>query len=78
MQIEKLVQISKQAPQSRVVLMPDNDEEGEVGFKELLWELASRELNVRLAWSKTSRGGKFAGMQPEEIKDDDPDENRMP
>jgi hypothetical protein len=28
--------------------MPDNDEEGEAGFKDLLWHLASRSLDVRL------------------------------
>jgi hypothetical protein len=32
-----------------------------------LWKLASRSLDVRLAWSSTSYGGKFAGMQPEEV-----------
>lgn len=68
-QIDKLDRLARTASQSRLILMPDNDEEGEASFKDLLWRLASRDLDVRLAWSRTSHGGKFAGMQPEEIDD---------
>ncbi len=70
-QIAKLDQLARKASQSRLTLMPDNDEEGEAGFKDLLWHLASHGLDVRLAWSRTSHYGKFAGMQPEEMGEEE-------
>jgi len=69
-QIEKLEQISRSATQGKITLMPDNDQEGEAGFKELLWEFASRGLNTRLAWSSTSHNGKFTGLTPEDVDDE--------
>lgn len=70
-QIEKLVQFARQAALGRVVLMPDNDDEGIAGFKELLWELSERGLDVRLAWSRKSHGGRFDGKQPEDLTEDE-------
>ena len=70
-QIEKLDHFARRAGQGRVVLFPDNDDEGEAGFKELLWALAERGLDVRLGWSRRSHAGQFDGRQPEEIAEDD-------
>ncbi len=39
-QIEKLVRFAQKAAHGRIVLLPDNDPEGEAGFKELLWRLS--------------------------------------
>ncbi|MCA9076552.1 MAG: toprim domain-containing protein [Planctomycetaceae bacterium] len=66
-QIAKIVRIAQRASQGRVILMPDNDEEGESGAQDLLWELASQGLTVKLAWSRTSHDGRFNGMQPENL-----------
>ena len=67
-QVAKIVKFAKKVAGGRVVLMPDCDEDGEVGFKELLWQLAERDLSVRLAWSSRTEDGKFAGRQPESIQ----------
>jgi len=67
-QLDKLETIARGACNGRLLLMPDNDPEGEAGAKDLLWHLASRGLTVHLAWSRTSHGGKFEGMQPEDLR----------
>ncbi|MEZ6148426.1 MAG: toprim domain-containing protein, partial [Planctomycetaceae bacterium] len=69
-QISKIVGIAKRASQGQVILMPDNDEEGETGFQDLLWQLASQGLLVQLAWSRTSHNGRFNGLQPEHLTDE--------
>lgn len=69
-QIQKLEKIAKSASQGKITLMPDNDEEGEAGFKELLWKLAEHGLETRLAWSRESHGGKFNELTPEEITEE--------
>ena len=69
-QISKIVRIANRASQGRVILMPDNDEEGETGFQDLLWQLASQGLSVRLAWSRTSHDGRYGGLQPEHLTDE--------
>lgn len=66
-QIDKIVRIARKASHSRVILMPDNDEEGESGAKDLLWQLASRGLSPVLAWTRTSHEGRFNGLQPEDL-----------
>ena len=60
-QLDKLERYARSAPLERIVLLPDNDDEGESGFKDLLWSLAERGLDVRLAWSRRSHGGQFDG-----------------
>lgn len=70
-QIDKIERFARQAACGRVVLLPDNDEEGESGCKELLWSLAELGLNVRLAWSRKSHGGSFDGRQPEDLTEDE-------
>ena len=69
-QIEKLERFARSAGQDRIVLLPDNDDDGEAGFKELLWALAERGLDVRLGWSRRSHDGRFEGLQPEQLSDD--------
>ncbi len=66
-QIEKIVRISNRASLGRVILMPDNDEEGETGAKELAWALASQGLKLQLAWSRQSHDGRYGGLQPEDL-----------
>ncbi len=67
-QVEKIARFAKRLASGRVVLMPDNDAEGEDGFKELLWQLNQCEgVSVRLAWSRTMFVGAFAGRQPESL-----------
>ena len=51
--------------------MPDNDKEGEAGFKELLWDLVDSKLQVQLVWSRTRFDAVFNGMQPENIGKND-------
>ncbi len=70
-QLEKLTRFARAAANGRIVLLPDNDDEGETGFKELLWSLAERGLDVRLAWSRRSHGGQFNGRQPEDLTPED-------
>ena len=67
-QVDKIARFAKRLAAGRVVLMPDNDAEGEEGFKELLWRLNQCEgVTVRLAWSSGMFGGAFAGRQPESL-----------
>lgn len=64
-QIDKLERIARQTSKGRITLLPDNDEEGEAGFQELLWSLSDRQLDVRLGWSRIRGNGKYDGLQPE-------------
>ena len=48
-QIEMLTKFARQVANNRVMLFPDQDEEGTAGFKDLLWSLAERKLAVSLA-----------------------------
>jgi hypothetical protein len=70
-QIAKIVRFAREAAESRVLLLPDCDRQGEEGFRELLWQLNEVRLSVRLGWSSSMFGGEFAGRQPEQISDDD-------
>jgi len=66
-QIEKIVRFANQAGGNRVLLMPDCDDEGEAGFKELLWKLAERRVEVQLGCTSSTHEGRFAGKQPEDL-----------
>lgn len=70
-QVEKLVRFAQQAADNRITLFPDCDEAGETGFKALLWQLAERQLEVRLGWSRQMFGGQFADRQPEDLSESD-------
>lgn len=77
-QVDKIERFARGAAFGRVVLMPDNDDEGEAGFKDLLWMLAERGLDVRLAWSRQSHDGRFDGQQPEDMTDHDWNNTLLP
>ncbi len=67
-QIEKLSRFARKTANGRIVLLPDNDPEGEEGFKELLWRLSQRDgIKVKLGWSSAMFGGAFAGREPESL-----------
>ena len=66
-QIAKIIRFVRQATSGRVWLMPDNDEEGESGAKDLLWHLYEAGLHPTLAWSRQMFSGIFNGKQPENI-----------
>jgi 5S rRNA maturation endonuclease (ribonuclease M5) len=66
-QVQKIVRYAKRAANGRVLLLPDTDEEGESGFRELTWRLLEEGITVRLGWSHAMLGGKFADRQPEQL-----------
>ena len=66
-QIQTLVRFAQQAANNRITLFPDCDEEGEAGFKELLWKLAEQRLHIQLACSSHIFDGHFKGKQPENL-----------
>lgn len=66
-QVNKIKRFADSAARGRVMLLPDNDEEGEVGFKDLLWDLIDAGLRVRLGWSRSYKSGAYDGMQPEQL-----------
>jgi 5S rRNA maturation endonuclease (ribonuclease M5) len=66
-QLEKLTRFARQLTNNRIRLLPDCDEEGESGFKDLLWKLAENQLQTRLAWSSKTN----AGRQPESLTQDE-------
>ena len=49
------------------MLMPDCDEEGEAGFKDLLWRLSENEIETKLGMSSQMNGGQYSGKQPEDL-----------
>lgn len=66
-QIVTITRHARAAANNRVLLLPDCDEEGESGFKDLLWHLNEQRLNVRLGMSSTMHDGAFANRQPEDL-----------
>lgn len=60
-QVDMIEKFARQVANGRVVLFPDFDEEGEAGFKDLLWELARRRLQIELI------AGESTGDQPEDL-----------
>ena len=62
-QLDKLTRFARQLTNNRILLMPDCDEEGEAGFKDLLWKLCEAQVQVRLGWSSRTH----ASRQPESI-----------
>lgn len=69
-QIAKIARFAKATANNRVTLLPDCDEEGETGFKELLWKLNEASINTRLGWSSTMFNQQFNGRQPEDLTDE--------
>ena len=70
-QIEMLVKFAQQVANNRVMLLPDCDEEGEAGFKELLWQFAESQIQVRLGVSNQMFERQFAEKQPEDYSESD-------
>lgn len=63
-QVGMITKFAHQVAGSRVILFPDRDEEGTAGFKELLWQLAQTELQVRVVPPDIGAG---ANKQPEDV-----------
>jgi 5S rRNA maturation endonuclease (ribonuclease M5) len=70
-QIRKLVQFAQRTKIGRVLLLPDCDEEGESGFKGLLWTLSEYALDVGVGISRNMYGSRFNGFQPENLSKSD-------
>ncbi|EMI16463.1 hypothetical protein RMSM_06621 [Rhodopirellula maiorica SM1] len=70
-QIEKLVRFAKNAGGNRALLLPDCDEEGEAGFKELLWRLSEAGVQTRLGFTSNTHDGMMRGRQPEDLTDEE-------
>ena len=68
-QLEKLIRFTRTVANNQVLLLPDCDEEGEAGFKDLLWKLCEHNVTVRLGITSETNNGKFAGRQPEDLTD---------
>ena len=66
-QLDKLTRFARQLANNRILLMPDCDEEGEAGFKDLLWKLCEAQLGVCVGWSSKTH----AGRQPESLIQDE-------
>jgi 5S rRNA maturation endonuclease (ribonuclease M5) len=62
-QLDKPTRFARQIENNRILLMPDCDEEGEAGFKDLLRRLCEAQLEVRLGWSSTTQPNR----QPESL-----------
>lgn len=61
-QVEMLEKFARQVSDGRLVLFPDSDNEGEAGFKELLWQLSKRRLSV-----STMNSENESERQPEDL-----------
>jgi len=70
-QLKNLVRFAQQAANNRIMLLPDCDEEGEAGFKDLLWKLAEQQCLLQLASSSRMFDGQFAGRQPEDLTENE-------
>lgn len=71
-QVEAISRYALQLAGGRIVLLPDNDEQGEEGFAMLLWKLAQDErLTPLLGWSRTGFAGQFDRLDPAQITDDE-------
>jgi len=68
-QLEKIAGLANQHGGGRVTLLFDCQETGDTGAKEALWKIAQTGVSVRLGWSRTMHGGKFADKQPEDLTD---------
>jgi hypothetical protein len=77
-QIAKIIRFARATADERVVLLPDCDEEGEAGFRDLLWTLNEARLNVRLGWSRLMFESRFDGKQPEHLSEADWQETVRP
>ncbi len=70
-QVEKLIRFAKKAGGNRALLLPDCDEEGEAGFKGLLWRLTEAGVRTRLGFTSNTHDGMMRGRQPEDLTDEE-------
>lgn len=70
-QVEKLTRFAKTAGGNRALLLPDCDEEGEQGFKELLWRLVEAGIETRLGFTSRTHDGLMKSRQPEDLTDEE-------
>jgi len=66
-QLDKLIRYTRTVANNQALLLPDCYEEGETGFKDLLWKLCEAQVQVRLGWSSNMFKGTFQGLQPEDV-----------
>lgn len=57
-QLDKLTRFAHQLTNNRILLMPNCDEEGETGFRDLLWKLCEAQILVSLGWSSKMHVGR--------------------
>ncbi len=62
-QINMIEKFACQVANGRVMLFPDNDLAGIAGFKDLLWDLSRRQIQVALA------ADRIDACQPEDLRD---------
>jgi 5S rRNA maturation endonuclease (ribonuclease M5) len=66
-QVGMLVKFAQQVSEGRIMLMPDCDDEGESGFKNLLWQLTERGSKLRIGMSRFIENGNFIDKTPEDL-----------
>jgi 5S rRNA maturation endonuclease (ribonuclease M5) len=44
--LDKLTRLARQFTNNRILFLPDFDEKGEAGFKQLLWKLCKAHVHV--------------------------------
>jgi len=59
----KLIRYTRTIANNQALLLPDCDEEGEAGFKDLLWKHCEAKVEIRLAWSSQTHPNR----QPETL-----------
>ncbi len=65
-QVEKIVRWARRLAGGRVSVMFDNDQRGEEGARQAVWEL-SQHVSVQTAWSAEMFDGQFVGREPESL-----------
>ncbi|MEP3479752.1 MAG: DNA primase [Fuerstiella sp.] len=70
-QVDTITRYARTAANNRVLLLPDCDEEGEAGFKDLLWKLNEQQIQTRLGISSSMNNGIFNNRQPEDLTEEE-------
>ena len=70
-QADRLARYARDFAGGRVGIMHDADGPGDEGAKESLWRLHEAGMDAYLVWSRRKLGGRFAGRQPESMKDEE-------
>lgn len=64
-QVQMVARFADRVSNSKVLLLPDCDEEGEKGFKQLLWELNEQGVSAILGVTSKMFNSQYSGKQPE-------------